>query len=85
MQLTSDQIVAVRKGEAVRVDESGLECVLVRADVYDRLKHLVFDDSEWSDDELRRMLARSADENGWNEVGMDAYDRYDEEMQKRCP
>jgi hypothetical protein len=45
----------------------------------------LYDDSEWSDDELRLQLARSAKDNGWDEAGMDAYDRYDEEWRKRCP
>lgn len=37
------------------------------------------DDSEWTEAELRNLLARSAKENGWDEAGMDAYDRYDSE------
>lgn len=78
MNLTEQQRVAVRNGEAVRVQEEDLECVVVRADVYERVKQLLFDDSDWSDDELRRTLAKSAHANGWNEPEMDAYDDYDE-------
>ena len=48
-------------------------------------EHLLYDDSEWTDEELRLQLARSAQDNGWNEPGMEAYDRYDEELRKRCP
>jgi hypothetical protein len=44
-----------------------------------------YDDSEWADDDLRLQLARSAKDNGWEESGMEAYDRYDEELRKRCP
>ena len=84
MNLTEQQKLAVRKGEAVRVQEEELECVVVRADVYDRLKHLPYDDSDWTADELRLMLARSAEANGWSEPEMDAYDNYDEEIRKRC-
>ncbi len=43
------------------------------------------DDAEWTEDELRLQLARSAKENGWDEAGMEDYDRYDEERRKRCP
>ncbi len=36
-----------------------------------------YDDSEWTEGELRLQLARSAKENGWDEPGMEAYDTYD--------
>jgi hypothetical protein len=85
MNLTARQISAVQNGEAVRVREEDLECVVLRADVYDRLKHLLYDDGDWSDDQLRRMLAASAEANGWNEPDMDAYDHYDERVRERCP
>jgi hypothetical protein len=84
MNLTARQKSAVRKGEAVRVREEELDCVVLRADVYDHLKHLLYDDGESSDEELRRLLAKSAEANGWNEPEMDAYDAYDERFQARC-
>jgi hypothetical protein len=40
-------------------------------------EHLLYDDSEWTEDELRFMLARSAKDNGWDEPVMEAYDCYD--------
>ena len=43
----------------------------------ERLDILPYDDSEWTDDELLLLLAHSAQANGWDEPGMDAYDRYD--------
>lgn len=84
MNLTEPQKLAVRNGEAVRVRDEDLECVVVRADVYDRVKHLLLDDGDWSDDVLRRTLAKSAEANGWNEPAMDAYDHYDDEIKKQC-
>ena len=84
MNLTARQKSAVRGGEAVRVREEELDCVVLRADVYDRLKHLLYDAGDWTDEELRRVLARSAEANGWNEPEMDAYDNYDERLQERC-
>jgi hypothetical protein len=59
--------------------------VLVPAEMYEGLKALLSDDSDWTEEELRLLLARSAEGNGWDEPGMDAYDRYEEERQKRCP
>jgi hypothetical protein len=38
----------------------------------------VYDDSEWNDEELRGLLARSANQNGWDEAEMESYDWYDE-------
>jgi hypothetical protein len=84
MQLSEEQKTALRNGEAVRTCEKDLECVVMRADVYDRVKQLLYDDGDWTDDELRRVLAKSAEANGWNEPGMDAYDKYDEEIGKQC-
>ena len=66
MNLTKQQKVAVRSGEAVRVQDDDLECVVVRADVYDRVRELLYADTDWTDDELRRALAKSAEANGWN-------------------
>ena len=84
MNLTVPEKSAVRNGEAVRVREDGLECVVLRADVYDRLRHLLYDDGEWTDKDLRRILAKSAEVNGWNEPKMDDYDIYDERTAEQC-
>jgi len=84
MHLSEQQKTALHNGEAVRTRDKDLECVVMRADVYDRVKQLLYDDSSWTDEELRRMLAKSAEANGWNEPEMDAYDNYDDEMAKQC-
>ncbi len=55
--------------------------VLVRQEIFARIKRLLYDNTELSHDELRLHLARSAKANGWEEPGMEAYDRYDEEPQ----
>jgi hypothetical protein len=85
MTLTDTEKQALRSGEAVRVRDDDVEYVLVRADVFDRAQHLLFDDRDWTQAELRHLLAKSAEANGWNEPGMEAYDQYDEEIKKRCP
>jgi hypothetical protein len=59
--------------------------VLLPRDMYARLLGLAYDDSEANDEELRLRLARAAVANGWEEPGMDAYDRYDEERKRQCP
>jgi hypothetical protein len=84
---TEEQRQRLESGMAVDVTDSqtAAHYVVLRKDVYDRVRHLLYDDSAWTEDELRLQLARSAKENGWEEPGMEAYDRYDEELRKRCP
>jgi hypothetical protein len=45
-------------------------------------KNVAFDDSDWTHDEMRQSLARSADANGWNVPEMDDYDQYDKRRKR---
>ena len=87
IEFTEEQRQLLESGKAVEVTDpqTAQHYVVLRKDVYERAQRLLYDDSEWTEDELRLQLARSAKENGWEEAGMDAYDRYDEERRKRCP
>jgi hypothetical protein len=71
MQLTKEQLEAVQNGESVRLNEGGTDVVVLRADVFERLRRLVYDDSPWSDDEMDRLAAEDADALGWE--GTEAY------------
>ena len=53
-------------------DLNGVEFVLMRSDVFNKVEALLDPDHE----ELRMMLARSSEGNGWDEPGMEAYDSY---------
>ena len=57
--------------------ETKEEFVLVRKELYERIKTLLYDDSTANHEELRLMLARSSAANGWDEPEMDEYDDYD--------
>jgi hypothetical protein len=87
IELTEEQRQQLENGKAVDVTDShnAQHYVVLRKDVYERVRQLLYDDSGWTEDELRLQLARSARENGWEEAAMDAYDRSDEELRKRCP
>ena len=86
IELTEVQRQELNEVEPVAIDPSTKETyVLVRKNVYDRIKGLLYDDSEWTGDELRLELARSTEENGWNEPRMDDYDQYDANRAKQCP
>jgi hypothetical protein len=86
IDLTAEQRQQLERGQAVDViDPQTAHCyVILRKDVYEWGRRLLEDDSDWTDDDLRLRLARSVRENGWEEPGMDAYEHYDEELQKRC-
>ena len=86
IELTDEQRSQLENGHAVDVtdSETSKPYVLLRKEVYERVRHLLYDDTEWTVDEMRQMLARSAEANGWNEPDMEAYDHYDEERAKQC-
>lgn len=72
MTLTAEQLFAAAKGQSVRFSEDGVEFVIIRSEVFDKVSGLLETDHE----ELRTMLARSSEANGWDEPGMEAYDSY---------
>ena len=85
IELTDEQRHQLQDGKAVDVtDPQTAQCyVVMRRDIYDRVRRLIYDDSDGSDVELRLQLARAAKDNGWDEPAMSAYDRYDEERRKQ--
>lgn len=87
IELTDEQRQQLENGKAVEITDpqTAQRYVILQKEVYERVQRLLYDDSEWTDDELRFHLARSAGENGWHEAGMDDYDRYDEVRRKQCP
>ncbi len=78
IELSEQQRRELDEGRAVAVTdpETATPYVVLRQDVYERVRSLLYDDGEATDDELRSMLARSSAANGWDEPGMEAYDRY---------
>lgn len=71
MELTAEQLKSVRAGQSVRLNAEDTELVVVRADVFDRLRGLSYDASPWSDEEMDRLAAEDADALGWE--GMEVY------------
>jgi hypothetical protein len=85
IELTEEQRQELSLPEPVAIDPSTKTTyVLVRKNVFDRIKRLLPDRGEWTDDELRLLLARSADANGWNEPLMEDYDDYDAKRGQAC-
>jgi len=71
MELSAEQIRAVEDGEAVPVTVEHTQCVLVRADIYERVKAMleIAEAYPLIDETFRA---------GWEAPGMADYDRYDE-------
>jgi hypothetical protein len=80
IELTEEQrsVVSTQENPTIVDPLTKESYVLVRKDMFDRIKRLLYDDSEMTHDDLRLLLARSSKENGWDEPGMEEYDNYDE-------
>jgi hypothetical protein len=71
MELSAAQIRAIENGEAVPITVGHTKCVLMREDLYERVKTgLDIEDAYPLLDETFR--------EGWDAPGMADYDRYDE-------
>ena len=80
MNLTSEQVRAVRDGDTVLLvpPEIGEECVLIRRDTFVRLMRLTYDDTPVSDEENATLGRESGKSLGWDTPEMTEYDHYDE-------
>lgn len=71
MELTRAQLEAVRSGASVRLREGDTDVVVMRADLFERLRRSGYDDGSWTDEEMDLLAAEDADALGWD--GMEAY------------
>jgi hypothetical protein len=71
MELSAAQMQAIENGEAVPITVGHTQCVLLREDLYERVKALL-------DLEATYPLLDEAFREGWEAPGMEDYDRYDE-------
>jgi hypothetical protein len=79
MTLTQDQRKAVEAGQNVPLNVDGIDCILVRADVFEKVRNVLSDDL--THEELDAMLAVSAEGSDWMDPAMDIYDEYDKHRQ----
>jgi hypothetical protein len=75
MTFTNEQRSAVQTIGTVPMNIDGIECVVVRADVFEKVQNVLSDGL--SHDDLRAMLARSTPGSDWLDPAMDIYDEYD--------
>jgi hypothetical protein len=79
LELTREQHEALGNGtEAVSAIDpaTNTEYVVIRKDVYERLKELLYDDSPWTDEEMDALAWEAGQHAGWGD--MDEYDDYPE-------
>ncbi len=78
MEITQKQIEQAESGQAVEIADDGKSFVLIRRDLYDRLKHVLgYDDSELTPEEMSRAAWEAGRSIGWDEPGMEIYDDYE--------
>lgn len=74
IELTEEQSRELQQPEPVAIDPQTRQTyVLVRKEVYERLKEL-YDDSPWTEEEMDALAWEAGRAAGWEE--MDEYDRY---------
>jgi hypothetical protein len=71
MILTLEQKQALEQGSAVPVSIDDTECVVVRRDIYERVKRIVYDDSELDPEEAYPLIEAVLDDEG-----LETYQQY---------
>jgi hypothetical protein len=61
LDLTPEQQRTVEGGDPVPLTVNQTECVVVRKDVFERMKHVAYDDSEWTPEEMSAAAAHAFD------------------------
>jgi hypothetical protein len=77
MQITQEQFEQAKDGQPVRIAGNGLQFVLLRQDVFERVKTVLYDDGETSDDEAAQLAWEAGKLIGWATPEMAEYDDYD--------
>lgn len=62
MNLSNQQHRALENGDIVPISEGGIDCVIVRADVFAQIQGAAYDASEWTEGEMRIIAERTLDD-----------------------
>jgi hypothetical protein len=60
--LTTEQQNAISSGKPVPFVLNETECIVVRKDVFERMKNVAYDDSEWTREEMLALAAQAFDD-----------------------
>jgi hypothetical protein len=78
VNLTHEQLESVKNGEPLRFTLNDTDYVVIRADLYERVKS-VFDDSPLTKGERLQLLQEFGKRAGWKDPEMDVYEAYRKE------
>lgn len=73
MQLTTEQVKSLDRGEIVTFNLANIPCVILREDVFRRAQEA----AEQVHEELRAQFANNVQVSDWNDTVMDVYDSYE--------
>jgi hypothetical protein len=78
MVFTSEQVQAIRDGCPVPIilSEVGEECVVLRRDAFDKIKHLLYDDSAADPSRFYSMVSAIMAEDDANDPALESYQIY---------
>ncbi len=62
MNITKAQRQAAEKGTPVEIEDNGTEFVLIRRDLYDRMKNGNYDEGEWTTEEMMLLASEAAED-----------------------
>lgn len=62
MTLNADQTKMLHSGNPVLITVEHTPCILVRQDVFDKLRSVEYDDSDWNEGELVALAARTLED-----------------------
>ena len=60
MTLSADQLEAIHKGEPVRLQEAGADIVVLRADIYERMRELLENEDERAFEKARLAASKKS-------------------------
>ena len=78
MNLTSEQVQAIREGAPVSIipPEVGEECIVLRKDAYEKIKHLIYDDSEADTARFYPLVGAIMAEDDADDPALESYQKY---------
>jgi hypothetical protein len=75
IQLSDEQLQAIKDGKALRFTTTHTDFVVLRADVFDRLE-CVFDDSDFSPRQAYAFIDKTMAEDDANDPTLESYQKY---------
>ena len=79
VEMSNDQMEMIRTGKPLRFTAQDTSCVILRADIFDRLG-LSFDDSGGTPRSLYPLVDRIMEEDDANDPTLESYQQYQREV-----